>query len=237
MFELIAFDADDTLWHNEALFQATTEDFAALLSGYHSPNWIKERLFATELKNLGHFGYGIKGFILSMIETAVELTEGRVAGTEVKTILDWGKAMMRAPVALIDGVGDAIAACAREHRLMVVTKGDLFDQESKLARSGLGDHFSAVEIVSEKSARTYGTMMARGIGEPRAFLMVGNSLRSDVLPVLEAGGAAVHIPYALTWAHEHVADDALVGKTYETLDSIRELPGWLTHTALPEATA
>jgi putative hydrolase of the HAD superfamily len=227
MFDLIAFDADDTLWHNETLFQATARDFAALLSGHHPAEWIQERLFATERKNLGHFGYGIKGFTLSMIETSVELTEGRVTGAEIRTILGWGHAMLQAPIALLDGVRETIAALAREHRLMLLTKGDLFDQESKLARSGLGEHFGSVEIVSEKNTRTYATIMTRHRLTPERFLMVGNSLRSDVLPVLDAGGAAVHIPYATTWAHEQVPADAMVGRTFATLESIRELPAWL----------
>ena len=227
MFDLIAFDADDTLWHNETLFQATARDFAALLARHHPPEWIQQRLFATELKNLRHFGYGIKGFTLSMIETSVELTEGRVTGAEIQTILGWGHAMLQAPIALLDGVGETIAALAAEHRLMLLTKGDLFDQESKLARSGLGEHFGAVEIVSEKNTRTYATIMTRHRLTPERFLMVGNSLRSDILPVLEAGGAAVHIPYATTWAHELVPEDAMKGRTFATLESIRELPAWL----------
>jgi putative hydrolase of the HAD superfamily len=231
MFEVIAFDADDTLWHNETLFQATAREFAALLSGHHAPEWIQERLFATEMKNLRHFGYGIKGFTLSMIETAVELTEGRVTGAEIKTILGWGHSMLQAPIALLEGVGETIAALAGAHRLMLLTKGDLFDQESKLARSGLGEHFSAVEIVSEKNVRTYATIMARHRLTPARFLMVGNSLRSDILPVLDAGGAAVHIPYATTWVHERVAEDAMAGRTFATLESIRALPAWLQHTA------
>jgi putative hydrolase of the HAD superfamily len=227
VFELIAFDADDTLWHNETLFQATAREFAALLAHHHPPEWIQERLFATEMKNLRHFGYGIKGFTLSMIETSVELTEGRVTGAEIRTILGWGHAMLQAPIALLEGVRETIAALAREHRLMLLTKGDLFDQESKLARSGLGEHFGAVEIVSEKNARTYATIMTRHRLTPERFLMVGNSLRSDVLPVLDAGGAAVHIPYATTWAHEQVPEDAMAGRTFATLESIRELPAWL----------
>ncbi len=230
MFDLIAFDADDTLWHNETLFQATAREFAALLSGPHPPEWIQERLFATEMKNLRHFGYGIKGFMLSMIETAIDLTEGRVTGAQIRTILDWGHAMLQAPIALLDGVGETVAALAGAHRLMLLTKGDLFDQESKLARSGLGEHFGAVEIVSEKTARTYATIMGRHKVEPARFLMVGNSLRSDILPVLEAGGAAIHIPYATTWVHEQVPAEAMTGRTFSTLDSIRALPAWLERT-------
>jgi putative hydrolase of the HAD superfamily len=227
MFDIIAFDADDTLWHNETLFQATAREFAALLAAHHPPEWIQERLFATEMKNLRHFGYGIKGFMLSMIETSIDLTEGRVTGAQIRTILDWGHGMLQAPIALLDGVGETIAALAGQHRLMLLTKGDLFDQESKLARSGLGEHFRAVEIVSEKSARTYASIMTRHQVEPARFLMVGNSLRSDILPVLEAGGTAIHIPYPTTWAHEHVAEEAMSGKVFTTLGSIRELSAWL----------
>jgi putative hydrolase of the HAD superfamily len=162
-----------------------------------------------------------------MIETAIELTEGRVSGAEVQRLIDLGREMLRAPVELLDGVAETVAALATRHRVVLVTKGDLFDQESKLARSGLGEAFSAVEIVSEKDTRTYAAVMARQRVEPARFVMVGNSLRSDVLPVLEAGGAAVHIPYHVTWQHEVVADDALVGKEFARLASIRELPAWL----------
>jgi len=166
-----------------------------------------------------------------MIETAVELTEGRVTGAEIKTILGWGHSMLQAPIALLDGVPETIAVLAGAHRLMLLTKGDLFDQESKLARSGLGAHFSAVEIVSEKNARTYEVIMTRHGLTPARFLMVGNSLRSDILPVLDAGGAAVHIPYATTWVHERVAEDAMAGRMFATLENIRELPAWLARTA------
>ena len=237
MFDLIALDADDTLWHNETLFQATARDFAALLGRHHPPEWIQERLFATETKNLRHFGYGIKGFTLSMIETAIELTEGRVTGAEIQTILGWAHAMLQDPTTLIDGVRETIEALAREHRLMLLTKGDLFDQESKLARSGLGEHFSAIEVVSEKNVRTYARIMARHGVSPERFLMVGNSLRSDVLPALDAGGAAVQIPYVTTWAHELVGEGDLVGRTFAVLQSIRELPGWLAERAAEKTAA
>jgi putative hydrolase of the HAD superfamily len=220
----IAFDADDTLWHNETLFQATAKEFARLLADYHAENWIQDRLFATEMKNLAHFGYGIKGFTLSMIETAIELTEGRISAAQTQTILGWGHEMLKAPVSLLDGARETIVDLSSSHRLMLLTKGDLFDQESKLARSGLGDYFGAVEIVSEKNARTYATVMARHGIRPERFLMVGNSLRSDILPVLEVGGAAVHIPYVTTWAHEQVADDLVSGRSYKRLERISELP-------------
>ena len=225
MIDLIAFDADDTLWHNETLFHATEEQFTAMLAGYHPADWVRERLLATEVKNLGHFGYGIKGFILSMIETAIELTEGRIAGAEISRIVNWGHEMLKAPVSLLDGVRETVESLAGSYRLMLLTKGDLFDQESKLARSGLGEHFGAVEIVSEKDARTYATIMRRHAVEPSRFLMVGNSVKSDVLPVLEAGGTAIHIPYVLTWAHERVTTEP--EGNFTRLDRITELPDWL----------
>ncbi len=226
-FTLIGLDADDTLWHNEPVFHATQAEFRTLLAEFHAPEWIDARLYDAETRNLQHYGYGIKGFTLSMIETAVELTEGRITGAQVQQILDLGRAMLAHPVELLDGVAETVAVLAETHRLVLVTKGDLFDQESKLARSGLGDHFRAVEIVSEKDARTYAALMQRQGVAPEHFLMVGNSLRSDVLPVLEAGAVAVHIPYAITWAHEHVSDEALGGRPVHRLDHLRALPDWL----------
>jgi len=227
MVDLIAFDADDTLWHNEPIFQATEAQFAQLLSAYHPPEWVRERLFATEMKNLGHFGYGIKGFILSMIETALDLTESRIDGAEVRRIVEWGHDMLRQPVQLLDGVRETVEALSGRYRLMLLTKGDLFDQESKLARSGLGEFFNAVEIVSTKNASTYRTIMMRHAIVPDRFVMVGNSLRSDVLPALEAGALAVHIPYEMTWAHEHLDEDTLAGKEFGVLERITALPDWL----------
>jgi putative hydrolase of the HAD superfamily len=226
-FDVIALDADDTLWHNETIFQATQARFRELLARYHDHAWIDERLYAAEKRNLRHFGYGIKGFVLSMIETAAELTEGRITGTEIQRIIDWGRDMLQHPVELLDGVEETVRELAGGYRLMLLTKGDLFDQESKLARSGLGEHFSAIEIVSEKDARTYSAVIARHRIGPAGFLMVGNSLRSDVLPVLEIGGAAVHVPYRITWAHEDVPEDELRGRDFARLDSMRDLPGWL----------
>lgn len=226
MFEVIAFDADDTLWHNESNFQATEKQFAELLAGYHEERWVRDRLFATEMRNLRHFGYGVKGYILSMIETAIELTEGRISGSEVQRIIGWCHEMIQAPVELLDGVRDTIEALAPHYKLMLLTKGDLFDQESKLARSGIGEHFSAVEIVSEKNVGTYRNIIARAGVEPARFVMIGNSLKSDVLPALEAGASAIHIPYFTTWAHEHVEDPG--EREVTRLESIRQVPEWLS---------
>jgi putative hydrolase of the HAD superfamily len=226
-FDIVALDADDTLWHNEMIFHATQAQFRELLTHYHDAEWIDQRLYETEKRNLQHFGYGVKGFVLSMIETAIELTQGRIEGAEVQRIIGWGREMLQHPVELLEGVEDTVRELADSRRLMLLTKGDLYDQESKLARSGLGEYFSAIEIVSEKDARSYRAVMARHAVEPARFLMVGNSLRSDVLPVLEVGGAAVHIPYQTTWVHEQVPEEALRGKEFVRLDTMRDLPAWL----------
>jgi putative hydrolase of the HAD superfamily len=226
MFELIAFDADDTLWHNEALFTVTQERYRALLEPHLLRPWSGEALYQTEVRNLQHFGYGIKGFTLSMIETAIELTDGRVPGSVIQQIIDLSKAMLAAPVELIEHVAEVIPALGRSHRLILITKGDLFDQEAKIARSGLAEHFQHIEIVSDKTVGVYRALLARHGVAPERFLMVGNALRSDILPVLEMGGRAVYIPYQSTWAHEHVALENPPPGMVE-LSHIGQLPAWL----------
>ncbi len=201
---MIAFDADDTLWHNETIFSVTQESFKQLLVNDVDAQIVDRRLAETELKNLKHFGYGIKGFILSMIETALDLTDNRVDGENIRRILELGKEMLAAPVELLDHVEETISGLSADHRLILVTKGDLFDQESKLARSGLGQYFSGVEVVSEKNPATYSSILRRYDAEPSRFVMVGNSLKSDVIPVIEIGAWSVYIPYQITWAHEVV---------------------------------
>lgn len=220
----IGFDADDTLWHNESLFSLTQEKFRTLLAPYHSVEWIDRTLYATELRNLAHFGYGIKGFTLSMIETAVELTEGRISGSEIGQILEFGKGMLAAPVELLPGVPEVVPQLAQLLPLILITKGDLFDQESKLARSGIGEHFTHIEIVREKDANVYATILARYGIAPEEFLMVGNSLRSDILPVLTIGGRAVHIPYAITWGHEAADAPEPATNGFHHLASLVDLP-------------
>ena len=214
-FDVIAFDADDTLWHNERLYARAQDRFRALLAHYHSPDWIDARLYQTEMRNLPHFGYGIKAFALSMIETAVELTEGRIAGSDIQTIIDSIKAMLAADVELMEHAAETLERLAETYTLMVITKGDLRDQELKIARSGLAQLFRHVEIVSDKSPATYGTILRRHGIAPDRFLMVGNSLRSDILPVLALGGSAVYVPYQLTWAHENAASPAGRAGYYE----------------------
>ncbi|MBI4410089.1 MAG: HAD family hydrolase [Gemmatimonadetes bacterium] len=224
MIEIIAFDADDTLWQNEALFRSTQAEFRKLLSHYHEEPWIEQRLYETEVKNLAHFGYGIKAFMLSMVETAIELTEGRVSGEEIRRILALGRAMLEAPIQLLDGAEPVLVALARSHELMLITKGDLLDQETKLERSGLRDYFRRIEVVSRKDSGSYRRVLAKYGVSPERFLMVGDSLRSDVLPVLEIGGRAVYIPHETPWAHELVEVELAVRERYIQLESIRELP-------------
>ncbi len=198
----IGFDADDTLWHNERFFRLTQERFLALLADHAEPDHLAERLLAAERRNLGHYGFGIKGFVLSMIETAVEVTEDRVPGGVIHEILSAGREMLEHPIELLPHARQAVEALAGRYRLVLITKGDLLDQERKLAQSGLGDLFDAVAIVSQKTPRTYSDTFAReGAGAERA-VMVGNSLKSDVIPALDAGAWAVHVPHEVTWELE-----------------------------------
>jgi putative hydrolase of the HAD superfamily len=223
--DVLAFDADDTLWHSESLFAVTEERVADLLAPYVDPDTLERELLAVERRNLAVYGYGVKGFTLSLVETALAVTGGRISTDEVATILSWGKELLSHPVDLLDGVEETLRDLAARHRLALITKGDLFHQESKIAESGLGELFEHVAVVAEKDEVTY-ARFARQLGvEPGRLLVVGNSLRSDVLPVLAIGGRAVHIPYHVTWAHEVAA--APDGAGYLELGSIRELPGHL----------
>lgn len=224
MFDVIAFDADDTLWHNETLFLMAKDKFKELLSGYHSAELIERELDETEMRNISYFGYGIKEFALSMIETAIELTDGCIQGEEIQAIIDFAKEMLRAPVQLLEYVEEVIPELSALHRLMLITKGDLFDQEAKIARSGLADYFAYVEIVSEKKSETYEALLAKYGLAPGRFLMVGNSLKSDILPVLAIGGQAVYIPYQTTWIHEVVIHQDGAKKEYFELEHIGQLP-------------
>ncbi len=198
----IGFDADDTLWHNERFFRLTQARFHDLLADHAPVEHLEARLLAAERRNLGSYGFGVKGFTLSMIETAIEVSAGRVPAAVIGEILAAGREMLAHPIEILPHAQSTVAALAGHFRLVLVTKGDLLDQERKLAQSGLGDLFDAVEIVSDKRAATYETVFGRhGTGADEA-MMVGNSLRSDVLPMLAAGGWGVHVPHALTWALE-----------------------------------
>ncbi|HET6949269.1 MAG TPA: HAD family hydrolase [Acidimicrobiales bacterium] len=225
--EVVAFDGDDTLWHSESHFVDAHEQFCALVAPYVDDRGLVDDLVvATERSNLALYGYGAKAFTLSLIETAIELTSGRVTSREISAILALGKGLLDHPVELLDGVDDVVGELAGTgRRLMVVTKGDLFHQEAKVAGSGLADRFTRVEIVSEKDVPTYRRVMAAAEVEPDRFLMIGNSVRSDVLPVVELGGHAAHLPYPYTWEWEHVPDADAARQGFHELSSIRELPG------------
>ena len=222
--QVIGLDGDDTLWRNEEYFVDTQQAFRDLVAPYVNGDVdVAQRLDATERGNLELFGYGVKGFTLSLIETAIEVTNGRVAARDLQALLDLGKGMLLRPVELIEGVDETVPLLAEDYRLIVVTKGDLWNQEQKLARSGLAELMWRVEIVAEKDVATYVRILERHDIDPTTFVMVGNSVRSDVLPVIGAGGRAVHIPHTVTWAHEVAEHDGSV----PTLRSITELPAWL----------
>ncbi|MCB0561987.1 MAG: GNAT family N-acetyltransferase [Lewinellaceae bacterium] len=221
--KVIALDADDTLWVNEPIFQQTQDKLKEVLSAYIEPEQLDERLYETERENLRLFGYGVKGFVLSMIETAVQLSEGKITGGEVRQIIDMGKAMLEHPVDLLDGVKETVETLSEYYELMVITKGDLFDQENKVARSGLAEYFKRVEIVSEKDEATYREIFNRNGIPLDEVLMVGNSLKSDVLPICELGGKAIHIPFHTTWQHEKVERRRANGYDYDEIDNLRQL--------------
>lgn len=198
----IGFDADDTLWHNERFFRVTQDRFADLLKDFTERERLHARLLEAERRNLGRYGFGIKGFVLSMIETAIEVTDEKVPAGVIAELIRAGQDMLAHPIELLPGVQEAVEALSGRFRLILVTKGDLLDQERKLAQSGLGEFFDAVEIVSDKQAATYRTVFARHADGAGRAMMVGNSLRSDVVPMLEAGGWGIHVPHDLTWAIE-----------------------------------
>jgi putative hydrolase of the HAD superfamily len=222
----VGFDADDTLWQNEQFFRITQDRFQAVLSDYADPDHLAERLLAAERRNLDRYGYGVKGFTLSMIETAIEVTEDRVPARLIRQILEAGRDLHAHPIELMPGAAEVVAEVAQAHTVVLITKGDLFDQERKLAQSGLGDLFAAVEIVSEKTAQTYARLFAAHGSGAEAAMMVGNSLKSDVLPVIEAGGWGVHVPHRLTWALEHAEPPAGAAR-FRKLDGLSALPGLL----------
>ncbi|WP_421806265.1 HAD family hydrolase [Flagellimonas sp.] len=206
----IGFDADDTLWVNETYFRDTEEKFAELLEGYETKNKIDQELFKMEMANLDSYGYGIKGFMLSMIESALDLSNNKVPQETIAQILELGKKMILHPVELLDGVEEVLAKLSGKYRLIVLTKGDLLDQERKLERSGLSQYFHHVEVLSDKKESNYKNLLDHLNIDVKEFLMIGNSLKSDVLPILNIGAQAVHVPFHTTWAHEMVSEDEMV---------------------------
>ena len=224
IFDVIAFDADDTLWHTETQYAAAQDALKRLLADYARPEQIEQTLHTVEIRNLQYYGYGIKGFALSLIETAIALSAGRIGGQDIQRLIDLTKDMLAAELRLLDHVQEVVPRLAAAYSLMLVTKGDLFDQELKLDRSGLRPHFRHIEIVSDKTPERYAALLAKHQLDPSRFLMVGNSLRSDVLPVVALGGRAVHIPYPITWAHEQVTPSDGDRGRYHELEHLGLLP-------------
>ena len=225
--DLIAFDADDTLWHNERSYRDGRVRFCRLLAGAGvelDAGAVEARLNEIELENLPYYGYGVSSFALSLIETAIELTGGRIAGAELREIIQLAKEMLAEDVELFPEVASILSTLAASYPLMLVTKGDLLHQTSKIERSGLRDRFRFVEVVSRKDAATYARILSRHGVDPARFLMVGNSLRSDVLPVLELGGWAVHVPADLSWSHEHADLPAAMTHRYLEIAALDRLP-------------
>ncbi len=219
----IGFDADDTLWHNERFFRMTEDRFIDLVRDHATEDHLRDRLLAAERRNLGHYGFGVKGFVLSMIETAIEVTDARVPASAIGDLIALGRDMLEHPIELLPGVRTAIESLSDKAELVLITKGDLLDQERKLAQSGLGDWFDAVEIVSDKTMKTYRTLFARHGTGPNHSVMVGNSLKSDVIPAIEAGGWGIHVPHETTWALER-ADPPRNHPRFRKIDCLDELP-------------
>jgi putative hydrolase of the HAD superfamily len=219
----VGFDADDTLWHNEKHFKFSEAQFADMLAEHGDAEHIMERLLVAERKNLRFYGFGIKGFTLSMVETAIEVTNGKVSSKVISDILERGREMLHHPVELLPHAREAVEALRDHYRIVMITKGDLFDQERKLAQSGLGDLFHGIEIVSDKTAETYVRVFDRHGNGPERAVMAGNSLKSDVLPAIEAGSVGVHVPHELTWAYEHAEATPDHPRFHEVKD-LAELP-------------
>ena len=237
MLKLIGFDADDTLWHSEGFYRAVHDDFERILGHYldlGNAN-VHDHLLEVERANIKLFGYGAKGMTLSMLETAIAMTHERISAAHLHEILHLGKDVLSHPVDLLNGIADAVADIAREYQVVLITKGDLFHQESKVARSGLASLFGRIEIVSEKDAATYQRVLSEFGVSASQFLMVGNSLHSDIAPVLHIGGFAVHMPYPLTWALEHVDDFKGDAERMRTVASAAEIPNAIRELALKAA--
>jgi putative hydrolase of the HAD superfamily len=221
--KVIGFDADDTLWVNETYFRDSEVAFANLLSKYETVNKIDQELFKMEMKNLPLYGYGVKGFVLSMVEMALELSNNNVSSTTIQAILDIGKDMINKPVELLDGVEEVLKTLSTKYRLILATKGDLLDQQRKLEKSGLTDYFHHIEVLSDKQEANYSKLLNHLDIKPSEFLMIGNSLKSDVLPLVNIKAHAIHVPFHTTWTHEQVNEEETNGKTYKTVAGLLDI--------------
>lgn len=221
--KVIGFDADDTLWVNETYFRNAELEFAKLLSPYETANKIDQELFKKEMENLDLYGFGVKSFILSMVESALEISNGSVPTETIEKILKIGKDMINQPVILLEGVEKVLDTLSQKYRLILATKGDLLDQERKLEKSGLTDYFHHIEVLSDKKEANYSKLLNHLDIKPSEFLMVGNSLKSDILPLVNIKANAIHVPFHTTWAHEQVSDDDTNGMHYKTVNSLLDI--------------
>ena len=221
--KVIAFDADDTLWVNETYFRDAEHQFAKLLAKYETENKIDQELFKKEIKNLAYYGYGVKGFILSMVECALELSNYNVNQKTIAAILNIGKEMLDKPIELLDGVEEVLQSLQGKYKLIVATKGDLLDQERKLEKSNLLKYFHHIEVMSDKKAKDYKKLIKHLDIKPSEFLMIGNSLKSDVLPLVALGASAIHVPFHTTWVHEEVSDQEKSDSDYTTVANIKDI--------------
>ncbi|PKQ64478.1 HAD family hydrolase [Labilibaculum filiforme] len=221
--KVIAFDADDTLWVNEPYFRESEMEFCNLLKNGMSIEEVTEELLATEIGNIPLYGYGTKAFILSMIETSLKITKGNISSEKIEAILTLGKEQINKPIELIDGVVDVLESLQGKYRLIVATKGDLLDQERKLEKSGLLKYFHHIEVMSDKKEDDYKKLIQHLDIDSKEFLMVGNSLKSDIIPVLNLGGKTVHVPFHTTWVHEMVSEEEQLSSGINKIENIREL--------------
>ena len=221
--KVIGFDADDTLWVNETYYREAELEFAKLLGAYETANKIDQELFKKEMENLSMYGYGIKSFILSMVESALEISNNSISNKAIQDILNIGKNMINKPVELLDGVEEVLKSLSTKYRLILATKGDLLDQERKLENSGLTKYFHHIEVLSDKKEDNYSRLLNHLDINPSEFLMIGNSLKSDVLPLVNIKANAIHVPFHTTWAHEQVNEEETNGKIYKTVNSLRNI--------------
>ena len=225
--KVIAFDADDTLWVNETYFRNAEHQFAKLLAKYETENKIHQELFKAEIKNLKIYGYGVKGFVLSMLECALELSNYQISQKTIEAILNIGKKMLEEPIELLDGVEEVLQSLQGKYKLIVATKGDLLDQERKLEKSNLLSYFHHIEVMSDKKEKDYLKLIKHLDIHPSELLMIGNSLKSDVLPLIEIGASAIHVPFHTTWVHEEVSEEEKSKSNYKTINKLKDILNFL----------
>ena len=221
--KVIGFDADDTLWVNETYYREAEESFAKILEAYETPNKINQELFKKEMQDLHLYGYGIKSFVLSMVESAIEISNNSLPNNAIQDIINIGKKMINKPVELLDGVEEVLKYLSLKYRLIMATKGDLLDQERKLEKSGLTNYFHHIEVLSDKKEANYSRLLIHLDINPSEFLMIGNSLKSDVLPLVNIKAKAIHVPFHTTWEHEKVNEEETNGKNYKTVGGLRDI--------------